>query len=121
MGTAGRTSIGLLERGPIAVEAGGSLRVRNAEVAFASLDGAQRAAENDIGLVFAAKARLWYRPAANTWWAALEAGAFSTFGLVPGVRGAIYDVQLAAGYPVANGIDVVFGARLLGGGPTLSG
>ena len=35
---------------------------------------------------------------------------------MPGVRGAIYDVQLAAGYPVANGIDLVFGARLLGGG-----
>lgn len=109
----------LLERGPITVEAGGSLQVRNAEVAFASLDGAQRAAENDIGLVFAAKARLWYRPAVNAWWAALEADAFSTFGLVPGVRGAIYDVQLAAGYPVANGIDVVFGARLLGGGATV--
>ncbi len=106
----------LVERGPITVEAGGSLQVRNAEVAFASLGGAQRAAENDIGLVFAAKARLWYRPSLNTWWAALEADAFSTFGLVPGVRGAIYDVQLAAGHPVANGIDVVFGARLLGGG-----
>jgi len=53
-----------LERGPIAVETGGSLQVRNAEV-------------------------------------------------VPGVRGATYDVQLAAGYLVTNGIDVVFGARLL--------
>jgi hypothetical protein len=106
----------LLERGAMTVEAGGSLQVRNAEVAFASRDGAQRAAENDIGLVFAAKARAWYRPAVNTWWAALEADAFSTFGLVPGVRGAIYDVQLAAGHPVADGIDVVFGARLLGGG-----
>ncbi len=106
----------LLQRGPVTVETGGSLQVRNAEVAFDSLDGAQRAAENDIGLVFAAKARFWYRPAVNTWWAALEADAFSTFGLVPGVRGAIYDVQLAAGYPVAKGVDVVFGARLLGGG-----
>lgn len=106
----------LVDRGPIALEAGGSLQVRNAEVAFASRDGALRAAENDIGLVFAAKARLWYRPAGDTWWAALEADAFSTFGLVPGVRGAIYDVELAAGHPVANGVDVVFGARLLGGG-----
>jgi len=109
----------LLERESVTIEVGGSLQVRNAEVAFDSRDGAQRAAENDIGVVFAAKARVWYRPAVNTWWAALEADAFSTFGLVPGVRGAIYDVQLAAGYPVANGIDVVFGARLLGGGATV--
>jgi hypothetical protein len=110
----------LWEGGPITVEAGGSLQVRNAEVAFASRDGAQRVAENDIGLVVAAKARLWYRPAANTWWAALEADAVSTFGLVPGVRGALYDAQLAAGYPVANGVDVVFGARLLGGGAKIA-
>lgn len=106
----------LLERGPVALEVGGSLQIRNAEVAFVSLDGAQRAAENDIGLVFAAKTRLWYRPAPDAWWAALDADAFSTFGLVPGVRGAIYDVQVAAGHRVANGVDVVFGARLLGGG-----
>lgn len=106
----------LFELGAVTVEGGGSLQVRNAEVAFGSRDGAQRAAENDIGLVLAAKARLWYRPSVNSWWAALEADGFSTFGLVPGVRGAIYDVQVAAGYPVADAIDVVFGARLLGGG-----
>ena len=106
----------LFDKGPVTLEIGGSLQVRNAEVAFRSLDGAQRASENDIGLVGAAKARLWYRPSVDAWWASLEADAFSTFGLVPGVRGAIYDVQLAAGHPVANGIDVVFGARLLGGG-----
>ncbi len=106
----------LVERGPITLEVGGSLQIRNAEVAFASLDGDQRAAENDIGLVFAAKTRLWYRPAPDAWWAAFDADAFSTFGLVPGVRGAIYDTQLAAGHPVANGVDLVFGARLLGGG-----
>lgn len=106
----------LLESGSLTLEVGGSLQVRNAEVAFRSLDGAQRAAQADIGLVAAAKARLWYRPGAKTWWSALDADGFSTFGLVPGVRGAIYDVQLVAGHPVAKGIDVVFGVRLLGGG-----
>ncbi|MBL9017821.1 MAG: hypothetical protein JNL83_26780 [Myxococcales bacterium] len=106
----------LLDKEKVSLEVGGSLQVRNAEVAFDSQDGALRAAENDIGLVFAAKARLWYRPAIDSWWAALDADGFSTFGLVPGVRGAIYDVQLAAGHPVAKGVDVVFGARLLGGG-----
>lgn len=107
------------ERGPVAVELGGSLQIRNAEVAFESRDGALRASETDIGLVVAAKSRLWYRPRGDTWWGALEADAFSTFGLVPGVRGAIYDVQLAAGHPVATGVDVMFGARLLGGGATV--
>lgn len=105
-----------LDRGGLTLEAGGSLQIRNAEVAFRSLDGAQRAAENDIGLVFAAKARLRYQPPCGSWWGGVEADGFSTFGLVPGVRGAIYDVQVLAGHPVARGIDVMLGARLLGGG-----
>jgi hypothetical protein len=98
------------------LEAGGSVQIRNAQVAFRSLDGAQRAAQDDIGLVVAAKTRLRYQPNIDSWWGGLEADGFSTFGLVPGVRGAIYDVQLFAGHPVARGIDVMFGARLLGGG-----
>lgn len=105
-----------LERGPWTLEGGGSLQVRNAEVAFLAVDGSQRDAETDIGLVFAAKARAVYRPRADCWWGALEADGFSTFGLVPGVKGAIYDVQLAAGHPLGRGVDVMFGARLLGGG-----
>ncbi len=110
----------LVEGGALTLEVGGSLQVRNAEVAFRALDGTQRAAQADIGLVAAAKARLWYRPGADTWWGALDADGFSTFGLVPGVRGAIYDVQLLAGHPVARGIDVVFGVRLLGGGAAVA-
>lgn len=106
----------LVARESVTLEVGGSLQIRNAEVAFRSLDGAQRVAENDIGVVTAAKARLWYRPGSRRWWAGLEADGFSTFGLVSGVRGAIYDVQLMAGRPVARGIDLVFGARLVGGG-----
>ncbi len=106
----------LLDRAPVTLEIGGSLQIRNAEVAFRSFDGMQRAAENDIGVVVAAKARLWYRPSSKGVWAALDADGFSTFGLVPGVRGAIYDTQLMVGHPVARGVDLLLGARLVGGG-----
>jgi len=99
-----------------AVELGGSLQIRNADVAFASVDGMQRAHEDDIGLVGAAKARAWYRPHARGPWGALEADGFSTFGLVDGVSGGIYDVQLMLGQRVGRGVDIVLGARLLGGG-----
>lgn len=105
-----------LDRGPVALEVGGSIQIRNAEVAFESRDGALRDAETDIGVVFAAKARLWYRPSSTRAWGALDVDAFSTFGLVPGVRGAIYDTQLMAGYPIAKDADLVLGARLVGGG-----
>ncbi len=105
-----------LERGAFKLEIGGSMQIRNAEVAFRTIDGAQRDAENDIGLVAAAKARLWYQPNAQSTWAALEFDGLSTFGLLSNVRGGIYDAQLMAGYPVARGVDLFLGARLLGGG-----
>lgn len=105
-----------LDRAPLSLELGGSLQIRNAEVAFAATDGSRRAAEDDIGLVGAAKVRLWYRPTEQQLWAGLEADGFSTFGLVGNVKGAIYDVQLTVGHPVGRGIDLFLGARLLGGG-----
>ena len=105
-----------LERGAFKLELGGSVQIRNAEVAFRTIDGAQRDAENDIGLVAAAKARLWYQPSAQSSWAALEFDGLSTFGLLSNVRGGIYDAQLMVGYPVARGVDLFLGARLLGGG-----
>lgn len=100
----------------VGLELGGSLQIRNADVAFTSADGLQRAHQDDIGLVFAAKARLWVRPFERGPWGALEADGFSTFGLVDGVSGGIYDVQLATGQRVGRGVDIVLGARLLGGG-----
>lgn len=105
----------VLDRAPLSLEIGGSAQIRNAEVAFTATDGSQRADEDDIGIVGAAKVRLWYRPTERLW-AALEADGFSTFGLVGGVKGAIYDVQLTVGHPVGRGIDLFLGARLLGGG-----
>lgn len=98
------------------LEVGGSLQVRNANVAFTSVDGMQRAQQDDIGLVFAAKARAWVRPHTGGPWGALEADGFSTFGLIDGVSGGIYDVQLMLGQHVGRGVDLVAGARLLGGG-----
>ena len=105
-----------LRGGPLTFEVGGSLQIRNAAVTFTATSLQQRATETDIGLVPALKARLWWRPRAAGVWAALEADGFSTFGLVSGVRGAIYDAQLMLGAPVGRGIEFVLGARLLGGG-----
>jgi len=109
----------LLRGRRIGLEVGGSLQVRNADVAFTSGDGDQRANQSDIGLVVALKARLWVRPCSTGPWGALEADGFSTFGLVDGVRGGIYDVQLLVGHPIGRGVDLTLGARLLGGGATV--
>jgi hypothetical protein len=104
----------LVERRKVGLEVGASLQIRNAIVAFS--DGSRRAQQNDIGLVGALKLRLWLRPHARGPWGAIEADGFSTFGLVDGVSGGIYDVQVSLGHPIGRGIDVVLGVRLLGGG-----
>lgn len=102
--------------GELALDVGGSLQIRNAEVAFTAADGSLRAAQDDIGVVPALKARLrWQRPGASLW-GALEADGSSTFGLVGDTTGALYDVQLTVGHPVGRGIELFLGARLLGGG-----
>jgi hypothetical protein len=97
-------------------DVGASFQVRNAEVNFSAVDGSLHAAEYDIGLVFAVKTRLLYR---FPWrlWAALEADALSTFGLV-GPLGGIYDVALTLGVPLTARSDVSAYLRLraLGGG-----
>jgi hypothetical protein len=45
-----------------------------------------------------------------------NADGFSTFGLIDGVSGGIYDVALTMGQPVGRGVDVTLGGRLVGGG-----
>ncbi len=97
-------------------QGGGSLQIRNADVAFTSVAGDQRAHQDDIGLVFAAKTRLWVRSRPDAVWGSLDADAFSTFGLVDGVSGAIYDVGLTVGQPIGRGVSVTLGGRLVGGG-----
>lgn len=101
--------------GALAVDVGGSLQIRNADVAFGSVDGALYDAQDDIGLVAAAKARARWS-ATDTRWAELEVDALSTFGLIGDVSGAIYDVALSAGQAVTDDLDLVVTARLLGGG-----
>ena len=94
---------------------GGSLQIRSADVAFTSVDGRLHAAQDDIGLVPAAKLRLRYTPRCGPW-GQLEADGLSTFGLVGDTSGAIYDVGLTAGLPVGRGLDLFVTARWLGGG-----
>lgn len=106
----------LVDRGVVGLEVGGSLQIRNATVAFRQSDGSRRTQQDDIGLVGALKLRLWLRPHDRGPWGAIEADGFSTFGLIDGVSGGIYDAQLSIGQPIGHGIDVVLGVRLLGGG-----
>ena len=106
----------VLDRRRLSLELGGSVQIRNAEVAFTAADGSRRADQDDIGVVAAAKARLLWRPCPGRLWAGLEADGLSTFGLVSGTRGGIYDVQVTLGAPIGRGVDLFLGARLLGGG-----
>lgn len=107
----------LLDRARLKLEVGGSLQIRNANVAFLSGDGLRQAHQSDIGVVGAAKARLWLKPSRDRgFWAALEADALSTFGLIDGVSGGIYDLGLSVGHPIGRGVDLMVVARLLGGG-----
>ncbi|MCA9679371.1 MAG: hypothetical protein H6708_26405 [Kofleriaceae bacterium] len=100
---------------PFGLELGASLQIRNAAVAFTSVDGAAHDEQDDIGLVGALKARATYRPATGPW-AALEADALSTFGLIGDVSGGIYDVAVEVGGTIRPGVDLYLNARLLGGG-----
>jgi len=95
---------------------GGSIQIRNADVAFTAVDGSAYVNESDIGIVFALKARLRYAPTGWAVWGQLEADAFSTFGLIDAVDGGIYDVALTLGVRLARPLDVLFTTRLVGGG-----
>jgi hypothetical protein len=98
-------------------DVGASFQVRNALVGLSAVDGTRHAFESDIGLVFALKTRLRYQ-LPSRWWAALEADALSTFGLLGNTTGGIYDVALTLGVPLDTRGDVQAYARLrlLGGG-----
>lgn len=106
----------VVDRAAFQLELGGSVQIRNADVAFTSGDGERRANQSDIGVVGAAKARLVVRPDGRGPWGAFEADALSTFGLLGGTSGGIYDLGLSVGHPVGHGVDLMLVARLLGGG-----
>jgi len=107
----------LVLRERLVVQLGASGQIRNAQVALTASDGSLHAFESDIGLVGAIKARLFWDPAGTggPYWL-VDADAFSTFGLLGEVRGAIYDLALTFAVPVAKGADLTFRGRLLGGG-----
>ncbi len=108
----------IIQRDRLEWDGGASLQVRNARVALANADGTQYAAEEDIGLVFALKTRLTWRTTSRLW-ASLEADGFSSFGVVPGVTGAIYDVALTLGIPLtrqSDDLSAFLRLRWVGGG-----
>ncbi|WNG16398.1 hypothetical protein [Cystobacter fuscus] len=96
---------------------GASVQIRNALVGLGAVDGSRYSQESDIGVVGALKTRLRYELPSRVW-AALEADALSTFGLVGNTTGGIYDVALSLGVPLNTRGDVSAYARLrlLGGG-----
>jgi len=101
----------------LALQGGASGQIRNAQVALTAVDGSARALESNIGFVGALKARAFWDPLeAGGPYLMLDADAFSTFGLVGDVSGAIYDVALTLALPVAKSADLTFRGRLLGGG-----
>lgn len=97
------------------LQGGGSLQVRNANVAFTALDGTGYAEESDIGLVPALKLRARYDAPSGVY-AMFDADGLSTFGLVGDTQGGIYDVGLSLGFPLFDGVDLFTRLRFLGGG-----
>ncbi len=104
--------------GALRLEFGGSLQIRNANVAFTAVDGSAYAEESDIGLVPIAKARLRYRGPRGLY-GMLDADALSTFGLVGDTEGGIYDVALTLGASLSDVLDIFVRVRGIGGGATV--
>ena len=96
---------------------GGTLQVRNAQVAFSDLTGKLYASESDIGLVPALKARL--RHDGPRHYTLLEMDGLTTFGLF-NVKGAILDTALTFGVPVNDRLDAFVRGRYLTGGADVS-
>lgn len=103
----------LVDRGAFRLDLGGSLQIRNAEVAFTDADTGSRISENDIGLVAAVKVRARY---VTPWqlFAGAEADAISSFGV--GVKGALYDAAVVLGVPMTDAAELLFRVRYVGGG-----
>jgi hypothetical protein len=96
------------------IDGGGSLQIRNALVGMTDVAGKAYAAERDIGLVPALKARVRYDTAWGPY-ALWEADGLGTLGFGQ-VKGAILDTALTLGVPVVAGWDVTLRARYLTGG-----
>lgn len=110
----------LVRREQFVLQIGLAGQIRNAQVALTGLEGTLYADESDIGVVGAPVVRLFWDPfdKGGPYWF-LDLLAFSTFGLFGDVSGGIYDVAATWAVPVVDGADVIFRARLLGGGATV--
>ncbi len=95
-------------------EGGGSLQIRNAQVAFSAANGSLAAAERDIGLVPALKLRVRYDMPHGVY-ALWDADGITTLG-ISSVQGAMLDTALSLGIPLQPGWDVVLRARYVAGG-----
>lgn len=97
-----------------------SLQIRNATIAFASLDGEQLSVERDIGPVPALKVRARYAPAERFWLGVEADGIWAPVKYINGsdtdVEGAILDASVRAGYSVSEELDGFLNIRYLGGG-----
>jgi hypothetical protein len=97
------------------LEGGGTLQIRNAVVSMTDVTGKAFAAERDIGLVPALKARVRYDTPLGPY-ALWEADGMGTLGIGGSVKGGIFDTALTLGIPVRQGLDVTLRARYLTGG-----
>lgn len=96
-------------------ELGATLQIRNAQVAVTEVTGSRFAADWDIGLVPALKARLRYDTASGLY-AMWEADGLTTPGNASGVKGGIVDTALTLGLPVREDADAFLRLRYLAGG-----
>ncbi len=97
-----------------------TLQIRNATIAFESLDGTLLRTNNDVGIVPALKLRTRTR-LNNHFYLELEAdGIYAPVSYLNGsdneVKGAILDASLRMGYHLRSDIDAFFNIRYLGGG-----
>lgn len=103
-----------LESPAWSLEFGGTLQIRNALVSFSDVAGTRFAAERDIGLVPALKARIRHTfPEGH--YLSLEADGLSSFGIA-NVQGGILDSALSLGIPLSDRWETFLRLRYLTGG-----
>lgn len=99
---------------------GGSLQIRNATIAFESLDGSLFRSNRDIGPVPVLKFRTRYSPNEKTYTEIEADGFYAPISYLNGsdneVVGAILDASIRQGLKINNGVNAYLNLRYLGGG-----
>jgi hypothetical protein len=101
---------------------GGSLQIRNANIAFASQDGTLLKTNRDLGPVPLLKA-VWEQQPSPSWWYGAEVdGIYAPISYLNGsdteVKGALLDANLRIGTPFSKEADIYLNLRYLAGGAT---